>query len=208
VHVTRERRNLTRILDFCHGRSLAVPAAVAALALAAEFGGEALRLELRYERAAIAGGDLWRLVSGHLVHLGPSHMLMNVAALAVMALIFGRVLRSRDWIAVALGAALAIDAGLFWVSTGVGWYVGLSGVLHGFWAAASLRLLIARSGEGALFGALLIAKLLYEPLLGPVPLTAAVAAGPVVTSAHTYGAIGGVLGALGVVAVERLNRRL
>ena len=33
---------------------------------------------LEYQRRAIGEGELWRLFSGHLVHLGWEHLLMNL----------------------------------------------------------------------------------------------------------------------------------
>jgi rhomboid family GlyGly-CTERM serine protease len=179
-----------------------VPGQVGALAALAELGGEPLRLLLRYEREGLAGGELWRVVTGHLVHLGPSHMAMNVLALGVLAFVFARLLSHRDWWLGCLAAALAIDAGLFFVSREVEWYVGLSGVLHGVWAIASVRAWLERRPEALAFTLLLAVKLGYEAWFGPVPLTGAVAAGPVVAVAHAYGTVGGVGYALARFAIR------
>ena len=40
---------------------------------------------LGYDRAAVAAGERWRLVTAHLAHLSVRHGLMNVAALAMIA---------------------------------------------------------------------------------------------------------------------------
>lgn len=178
------------------------PAAIGLLAAALELGGEPFRLALRYERNAVAAGEFWRLVTGHLVHLGPSHMLMNVFALVVLAVIFGRLLRAIDWIVVGLTAALVIDGGLYWISTDVGWYVGLSGVLHGFWAAACVFAVFERRREAIALTLLILVKLGFEALVGPVALTGEVAGGPVVTVAHAYGAMGGATAALALIAIR------
>ena len=42
-------------------------------------GGERLRMLLQYDRAALAAGEWWRLVTAHLVHLGWDHLALNVA---------------------------------------------------------------------------------------------------------------------------------
>jgi rhomboid family GlyGly-CTERM serine protease len=182
------------------------PAAIGLLAALLELGGEPLRLALRYDRDALAANELWRLVTGHLVHLGPSHMVMNVFALGVLAVIFGRLLRAIDWIVVGFAAALAIDGGLFWLSTDVGWYVGLSGVLHGFWAAACVFAIAERRREAIALTLLILVKLGFEASIGPVALTGEIAGGPVVTVAHAYGATGGTIAALGLIAI-RLRAR-
>jgi len=49
---------------------------------------------LRYERAAIAGGEVWRLVSCHFVHLGWAHCLLNVGGVAALATILPSPLRA------------------------------------------------------------------------------------------------------------------
>jgi rhomboid family GlyGly-CTERM serine protease len=135
-------------------------------------------------------------------------MLMNVVALGILAVIFGRLLCTIDWILVGLTAALAIDAGLYWISTGIDWYVGLSGVLHGFWAAACVFAIAGRRSEAIALTLLILVKLGYEALIGPVALTGEIAGGAVVTVAHAYGAVGGVLAALGLIAIRRQTRSI
>jgi rhomboid family GlyGly-CTERM serine protease len=189
-------------------RPFLVPAVIAGLAALAELGGEPLRLSLRYARDGLAAGEIWRLVTGHLVHLGPSHMIMNVAALGVLAWVFARLLSGTDWWAGCLAAALTIDAGLYFVSTGVAWYVGLSGVLHGVWALACVRAWQGSRPEAIVFTALIAIKLIYEAWQGPVPLTHAVAAGPVVAVAHLYGAAGGAIYGIAALAIRSRGRSL
>lgn len=184
------------------------PAAIGLLAALLELGGERFRVLLRYDRDAVMAKEFWRLVTGHLVHLGPSHMLMNVFALGVLAVIFGRLLRTIDWIVVGLMAALAIDAGLYWLSADIGWYVGLSGVLHGFWAAGCVLAIAARSREAIVLTLLILGKLGFEAVIGPIALTGEVAGGPVVTVAHAYGAAGGALAALGLLAIRFRTRSI
>lgn len=182
-------------------RAWLAPLAIGLAAAVAELAGDRGRLALRYARDGLEGGQLWRLVTGHIVHLGPSHMLMNIAALGVLAWLFVPLLRTRDWLVAGLAAALAIDAGLYRFGPEVQWYVGLSGVLHGFWACACIRALLLRQREALPLALLLVAKLTYELVVGPVPLTGAVAAGPVVTVAHAWGALGGGSAALLLFAI-------
>ncbi len=95
------------------------------LALAAAFGGDEFRLLGRYDRAALAHGEYWRLLTGHLLHLGWGHLWPNLAALALIGALFDDVLDRLAWLAIALGAALAIDGGLYLLDPQVDWYVGL-----------------------------------------------------------------------------------
>ncbi|HEX7718277.1 MAG TPA: rhomboid family intramembrane serine protease, partial [Woeseiaceae bacterium] len=67
-----------------------VPLLILAASVSAEFGGSSSRALLRFERTAIADGEPWRLVTGHFVHLGAAHMLMNAAALLLLWLLVGK----------------------------------------------------------------------------------------------------------------------
>lgn len=178
---------------------LALAAAVAVLAL----GGDAARELLRYERDGIEAGQLWRLLTGHLVHLGWPHVLMNLAALIVLRLLVGAELDAADWAGAALASAAAVDLGLYFAAEQVQWYVGLSGVLHGLLAAGALALLRVHAEVGGVLAAGLVAKLIFEQSGGSMPLTETAAGGPVIVAAHLYGAAGGAVYAL----IRRTVRR-
>ena len=167
-------------------------AAIVALAIP----GEGLTSGLRFERAAIADGQLWRLLSGHVVHLGVTHAVLNAIGLLLIAWLVGREYTLRQWLFVSAVTIAVIDAGLWWLLPGLDWYVGLSGMLHG-WLAAGVVLQIGRRRPDAfLLAALLAGKLVFEALFGALPGSAETAGGPVVTEAHLYGAVGGLLGGL------------
>jgi len=198
----------------------ALPLALAAPAAAAALGGEAARALLRYQRDAVLAGEWWRLLTAHLAHLGPSHLLLNLAGLALVWLLVGGALGPAAWGAVLLLSALAVSGGLLLLDPGLAWYVGLSGVLHGLLAAGAAARLLRPGGpqgssiqggsraEGALLLALLAAKLAWEQTFGPLPGSAEAAGGPVVVDAHLYGAIGGgAAGGLAVLAAALLLRR-
>ena len=183
------------------GRGI-VPLAIAGLAAAAEFAGDTGRLALRFDQTDLAAGELWRLVTGHLVHLGPSHLVMNLLALAILTYVLPSLARPVDWLFAGLAAALAIDVGLLVFHPAVDWYVGLSGVLHGFWAAGVVLALGERRFDSVPLALLLLFKLGFEAVFGPVPFSGEVAAGSVVTPAHAWGAAGGVLSALALLAIR------
>jgi len=201
-----------------------VPALVlSTAAVALGFGEEAARDLFRYERVGLQAGELWRLVTAHLVHLGWGHLLLNLAGLLLTRLLLDDALRTVDWFAASLAAALAIDAGLYFIAVGIDWYVGLSGVLHGLLAAGAVALLrpdrelVPERGDaaaagiapprdatlGALLAAGLVAKLLWEQAVGPLPTSESASGGPVVVAAHLYGAAGGAAYALARRAVRR-----
>jgi rhomboid family GlyGly-CTERM serine protease len=157
--------------------------------------GESGRLALRYDRDALAQGQLWRLLTAHWVHLGLRHALVNVLGFALLWALFIRDYSARQWLLIVFAALAAIDAGLWlWDST-VRWYVGSSGVLHGILAAGTVANLKRREPVGLALAALLAGKLLYEQRLGPLPFSGGSA---VVVDAHLFGVLGGAAAALGL----------
>jgi rhomboid family GlyGly-CTERM serine protease len=191
VHVILQSLN-------CDGRLGLALLLACALLLLLSLTGEAGRLALRYERAALASGQLWRLITGHLVHLDLRHALVNTLGLALMWALFARDYAPRQWLAIVLASIAAIDAGLWlWDST-VTWYVGSSGALHGVMAAGTLAHLKRREPDGWVLALFLAGKLLYEHTMGALPFSGSSA---VVVDAHLYGVIGG--GAVGAVLKPR-----
>ena len=82
-------------------RTLAVAAACVAAAAALP--------ALRYDRAGILGGEAWRLLSGHMVHASPTHLVWDVAGLLAVGLLFEEPLGTRYWTAL-LVSALTVAA--------------------------------------------------------------------------------------------------
>jgi len=167
------------------------------LALAAT--GDPGRTLLRYDRAALAHGELWRLVSAHFVHLNFHHALLNCAGLILMWALFARDYSPRRWLPIVAAALAAIDAGLWVFDSTVLWYVGSSGALHGVMAAGTVAHLERRERDGGLLAVFLLGKLAFEHWVGPLPLSGS---DPVVVDAHLYGVLGG----LGAAAFLRPGR--
>jgi rhomboid family GlyGly-CTERM serine protease len=175
----------------CDGRhGLALAASCAALLGIALLGHRDL---LAYDRAGLAAGQLWRLVTAHLVHLDLEHATLNSLGLILMWALFARDYSPRQWPAIVLAAAAAIDAGLWFRSLTVGWYVGSSGVLHGVMAAGTIAHLRRGDVDRWLLALFLIAKLAWEQRVGALPFSGS---GDVVVDAHLYGVLGGAAAAL------------
>ncbi len=176
--------------------SFLLPALLSVLALALAVGEDAWREILRYDRASIASGEHWRWLTGHLVHASWSHMWLNLAGLWVVWFLFkGRLSGAAGWW-IALVSLVVMDAGFWLRDTQLGWYVGLSGLLHGFFTAGALDEFWrgVRGGFWLLLG--VVVKLGYEQFFGALPMTAEASGGPVWVNSHLYGAIGGALAML------------
>jgi rhomboid family GlyGly-CTERM serine protease len=170
----------------------ALLAACALLALI-ELGGEPLRHALSYQRTAIAGGEWWRLLSAHFVHLDAGHALLNGLGLVLMWALFARDYSPLRWLAIYLTSSLAISAGLWVLNPEVDWYVGASGALHGVMAAGTLAHLRRRDLDGWILAGFIVVKLSYEQIAGSMPFAGAA---NTIVDAHLYGAIGGLALAL------------
>ncbi len=163
----------------------------------------------RYDRGAILSGQFWRLVTGHLVHGDLHHLAWNALGVLIVGLLFAGDYTAPQWVVILTASTAAIDFGFLTFQPQLEWYVGFSGVLHGAMAAGLVRWL--RRGEGALgwlVGAIFVAKLCWEHVMGALPFTASGLSLPVVHEAHSYGAIGGVVAALAIESWTTRRQRV
>ena len=181
-------RRLLQSLN-CDGRYGLALLAACALLILPELAGEAGKLAWRYDRAGLAAGQLWRLITAHIVHLNLEHAALNSLALVLMWALFVRDYSPRQWLFIVLGSIAAIDAGLWMRDSTIAWYVGSSGAMHGVMSAGTLAHVRRRDLDGWILAIFLIVKLGYEQTAGALPFADT---GPgVVVNAHLYGAIGG-----------------
>jgi len=186
-------------------RSYTLPATLTLLSIVIAAVGDTLQLPLRYDRDAIMGGQLWRLVSAHLTHLGWSHLGLNLAGLAMVFVFFGSLLTQRHWLTITLVCAVGTSVGLFVFNPDVKWYVGLSGVLHGLFIAGGIADLKTRRNEALVFLGLLALKLGWEQTMGPMPGSESAAGGPVLVDAHLYGAVTALTWMLAVAIFQKVR---
>jgi len=165
------------------------------LAVATDAGREWFSLD----REAIAAGEIWRLLSGHLVHLGVPHLLLNIAGLLLIWYLIGSTFNRNQWLLVLLIDLIAVDLGLWFLEPQLYWYVGLSGLLHGLLVAGIAGSLSARRIDVLVLGIAVLGKLTYEQLVGPLPGSEESTGGSVIVAAHLYGAIGGAIGAVWIL---------
>ncbi len=171
---------------------------LALLAILLSSSGDAWRDVLCYQRDAVLSGQLWRLLSAHLVHAGWHHLLFNLLGLALIGLLFRASFSARQWLGVMLVSVFFIDAGFLWLEPGLEWYVGLSGLLHGLMAAGAVAWWRDERGTpAAVMSAILAVKLIWEQLVGPMPTATGI---PTIVDAHLYGAIGGLVAGFWIVS--------
>lgn len=151
---------------------------------------------LRYQSDLFKTGEVWRLITGNLVHLGWSHLVLNLMGLGLIWGLFWNTFEARIWPLITLISALTVTLGLYWFKPDVIWYVGLSGLLHGLFVAGAVGGIRRGDRREAILLAAVVGKLLWEQIYGPLPGTSDMAGGPVVVESHLFGAIGGAIAAL------------
>ena len=164
---------------------------VSAISVAIQLFPQSLRHIVRYDRAAIAEGELWRIITGHLAHLGWSHLAMNVAGLWVVTYVFAPPGKAWVWTAWMFVTAMLTGVGLYFFSPQLSFYVGLSGALHGIIVIGALRWIQQGDWMGLLVLIIVAAKIAWEQVFGALPLSQQMAGGPVAVDAHLWGALGG-----------------
>lgn len=164
---------------------------------------------LEYRRGAIASGEFWRAVTGHLTHWNADHLLWDALMFAVLGALVERTSRRAFVLTCALSAA-AISATLWFCRPGLELYRGLSGIdsaLFVFQAGWLVREALREKRHAA---ALLptvalagfVAKIGYELATGATLFVDSAAAGfAPLPLAHVIGAATGLL-TLGIFALK------
>jgi len=157
-------------------------------------GGSELTAILRFDRLALLHDDqVWRLFTGHLVHLGWSHTGLNIAGLVLIWVLVGHRFDNRQWSAIIAMLMLGISLGLLIFNPTLAWYVGLSGVLHGMLVAGAVADIRSGDKTAWLLLSLVAAKLAWEQMAGALPGSEAAAGGVVIVDAHFYGGLCGLV---------------
>lgn len=166
-----------------------IPLSITIAALAVRAGGESFKGALRYERALVLDGEIYRLFSAHFVHVDGTHLATNLMGLALVWALVGHEASASRWMIGLMASAISVGLGLLLIAPEIQWYVGLSGVLHGLAVAGACQVL---RHHRFLLG-LIMAKLAWEQFY---PSAGNSAFGiPVIIDAHLFGALGGLLAA-------------
>lgn len=169
---------------------------IASAALAATIWGDTAYALLRYDRAALQHAEAWRLLTGHLVHANLAHCALNLAVLFAILAIFANQITARGLAVAVFILSLTVSGGLYFLSSEIQWYIGLSGVLHGVFALYALSAALTGSRIHALATLALVGKVTYELIAGPGEDIKALIGMNVIVDAHLYGMVGGLVIAL------------
>jgi len=178
---------------------------------------DSLNSILRYQSDWSETGEYWRVITGHFVHLGMAHFLLNALGLIAIWLMYGQVYSHKGWVIFIIICCMGMSLGFTFFDSSLEWYVGLSGLLHGLVYFALTPVLYKNYKEGHLFkkfeditiAVIFGVKVIYEKTIGAVPFTSSSSGGEVVVNAHFYGTLIGImLGTIYLVSTINSQKRI
>lgn len=169
------------------------PLLMAGIMLALAVAGSPARALLSFDRRAIEAGQVWRLLTGHWVHLGYYHCALNLLGLTALVVLCPAPLRFAEWTRRVMFLSLGVTLGLYMGVPDLHRYVGMSGVLHGLIVLGLVPM--ARRGDRIAIACLLfvLGKIAWECFAGAPLSDARSIGGRVVTEAHLFGTLCGLL---------------
>lgn len=189
-------------------RAWGPPAVLSLLCLLLTLAGPHLSQILRYDRAAVAAGQWWRLFTGNLVHLGYWHLLFNVLSLALLVLLCPERLSPLEWLRRVVLIGSGMNLCLYWLAPEVQTYVGLSGLVYGLFALGLGRQALHRDEIAIACLVFLAARITWELVKGAPASETELIGGSVVAVSHLYGICCALLYALGGYAWSRVQAGL
>jgi rhomboid family GlyGly-CTERM serine protease len=197
--------------SFGGGRSRAVPLLLSAIAVFLYLVPD-LQEVLQYDRGAIRGGEIWRLVTGHWTHTSFDHLVLDVVTFLALAMICDRLDRLAFHRTIAAG--LVLIPGALWIfQPSLATYRGLSGLDSALFVLATLLLYRDAKSDPETWAhwpaglALLLfsTKVAFEMVTGHALFVQSTEAMTVVPLAHLAGALSGFV-AVALGREERFDR--
>jgi len=180
-------------------------AVLAAFSTALLLGGEGLQHALRFDRAAIAQGEWWRMLSDNFVHLGAWHLFLNLLSLVLLVMLCPEVLSPLEWCRRVILIGVGMSLGLYWFVPHLPTYVGLSGLIYGLFALGLGRQALRRDKIAIAACVFLAARIGWELIVGAPASEQRLVGGSIVGESHLYGVISALI--YGAVALTIIHCR-
>ncbi len=159
---------------------------------------------LRYDRAAVAAGQWWRLLTANFVHLGFWHYILNVVSLVLLVALCPERLSIGDWVARVSVVAVGTCLGLFWGGQGIASYVGMSGMIYGLFLLGLGRQAFAGDLIAIACLVFLAGRVGWEFVVGIPPSEERLIGGHVVPESHLFGMLAALVYAGGTSLLKKM----
>jgi len=157
------------------------------------FLGELFTDSFVYQRQLITEGEIWRLITGHILHTNAYHLLINLAGLFMLWALHGHFYHIKNYTALFLFCALFTSIGIYYFDPSLRQYVGLSGVLHGIFVFGAIMDIKAKDKTGYLLFLGVWLKIAHEQIYGASADVSHLIEASIAINAHLWGALGGLL---------------
>lgn len=140
----------------------------------------------------IANGELWRIVTGQILHTNFNHAVLNALGLLLVWALHGEYYDSKHYATVVITSLILVGVPLaiFYNTTH---YAGLSGIIHALIIYGAIIDVNKQVKTGWLILVGILAKVGYENLVGASQETAELIDAKVAVEAHLFGALAGIL---------------
>ena len=158
----------------------------------------AIDQNLAYQYDAIAHGQVWRLMSGNLLHTNIWHLLMNLAGFWVIIFLYDIHFKRNPGNLMLLFVSLCLleGIGLYLFYPNLKAYVGLSGLLHGLFVFGAIMDIRKGYRSGYLLFIGVILKVAYEQYFGASDSITHLINARVATESHLVGLVSGIICAI------------
>jgi rhomboid family GlyGly-CTERM serine protease len=154
----------------------------------------------------VLNGQLWRLVTGHLIHTDWQHYAMNMVGLSLCIVVFRDDLSAKHWPWSFIFISLFSSLTMLFTAVPYDRYLGFSDVLHGWILLGAMAIAHKEPRFTLLIFVLFWIKILEEQYQLAF-FTSYGVSGNVAKESHIYGAIGGLLYAVMFIPSFRLVLR-
>jgi rhomboid family GlyGly-CTERM serine protease len=188
-------------------QAFAIPALIIFLSIAAYFIPDNWQQQLIYQRTLINEGEIWRLVTGHFLHTNGYHLALNCAAVFLVWALHGDYYNVKNTAMLTLFTIAFTSTLLFILAPQLISYVGLSGILHGFFIWGAIEDIKSKFLTGYLLFFGVIAKVSHEQIYGADTAVAELINANVAIDAHLYGAISGLISAALIAVLSKAKNK-
>jgi rhomboid family GlyGly-CTERM serine protease len=138
-------------------------------------------------------GEVWRLLTGHLIHADWQHYAMNMLGLSLCMVVFRDDLKAFHWITSFIFIATFSSICMYYAYFSYERYIGFSDVLHGWILVGALAIAHKEPKFSAMIFILFWLKIAEENMEMPFFTTYGTGSGNVARESHIYGAVGGIV---------------